>query len=82
MSATLRKSSLSPPGDFRTQVSALASIYHLQQGKTNPEYLIVLRKTYPLGGKKDSNDMQGYLTYGFIAFAGALLNMCPYVQFY
>ena len=55
--------------------------YHLQQGRTNPEYSIVLRKTYPSGGRKDSKDMQGYLACGFIASAGALLNVRPYIQF-
>jgi hypothetical protein len=30
---------------------------HLQQGRTNPEYSIVLRKTYPSEGKKR---LQGY----------------------
>jgi hypothetical protein len=29
---------------------------YLQQGLTNPEYSIVLRKTYPMK-RKDSNDM-------------------------
>jgi hypothetical protein len=31
--------------------------YHMQQGRTNPEYSIVLRKTYPSEGKKR---LQGY----------------------
>jgi hypothetical protein len=30
---------------------------HLQQGRTNPEYSIILRKTYPSRGKKR---LQGY----------------------
>jgi hypothetical protein len=34
-----------------TSVSFLSTC-HLQQGRTNPEYSIALRKTYPLGGKK------------------------------
>ena len=34
-----------------TSVSSTCSC-HLQQGQTNPEYLIVLCKTYPSGGKK------------------------------
>ena len=54
----LRKSSLSPPGGFRIQVSALASTCHLQQDRTNPAYSIVLYKTYPSGGKKR---LQGYV---------------------
>ena len=32
--------------------SALASTCHLQQGEINPEYSVVLSKTYPTGGKK------------------------------
>jgi len=32
--------------------------------------------------RKDSKDMQGYLAYGFITSAGALLNVHPYIQFY
>ena len=32
--------------------------------------------------RKDSKDMQGYLACGFIASAGALLNVRPYIQFY
>jgi hypothetical protein len=34
-----------------TRVSSTCS-YHLQQGRTNLEYSIVLHKTYPSGGKK------------------------------
>ena len=30
----------------------------------------------------DSKDMQGYLACGFIASAGALLNVRTYIQFY
>ena len=54
---SVKESSLSPPGGSRIQVSALASAYHPQQGRTNPEYSIVLRKTYPSGEKKR---LQGY----------------------
>ena len=43
---SVKESSLSPPESFRTQVSALASAYHLQQGRTNPEYSIIHRMTY------------------------------------
>ena len=49
---SVKESSLSPLGDIHTQGSALASTYHLQQGRTNLEYSIVLRKTYPSGEKK------------------------------
>jgi hypothetical protein len=58
-----------------TSVSSINTC-HLQQGRTNPEYSIVLCKTYSSGGKKDSNDMQGYLACGFIAFAGSITKMC------
>ena len=33
---SVKESSLSPPGGFHTQVSALASECHLQQGKIKP----------------------------------------------
>ena len=54
---SVKKSSLSPPGGIHTQVSTLASAYHLQRGRTNPEYSIILHKAYPSGGKKR---LQGY----------------------
>ena len=49
---SVKESSLSPPGEIHTQGSALTSTYHLQQGEINPEYSIVLSKTYPTGEKK------------------------------
>ena len=49
---SVKESSLSPPGGIHTQESALASACHIQQGEINPEYSIVLSKTYPTGGKK------------------------------
>ena len=67
---SVKKSPLNPPGGFRTQVSALASTCHMQQGRIKPEYSIVLCKTYPSGGKKR---LQGYArlcAYGFIASVG------------
>jgi hypothetical protein len=45
---------------------------HLQQGRMNPEYSIVLRKTYSSEEKKDSQNMKGYLACGFIASAGSI----------
>jgi hypothetical protein len=55
--------------------------WHLQQGRTNPEYSIVLHKTYPTGGnKKDSKGMQGYLARGLLHLQEALLKVCSYVQ--
>jgi hypothetical protein len=39
-----------------TNVSSLNTC-HLQQGRTNPKYSIVLHKTFPSGGKKR---LQGY----------------------
>ena len=69
---SVKETSLSPPGGFRTQVSALASTCHLQQGRTNPEFSIVLRKAYPSGGKKR---LQGYARLSglwVIAFAGSI----------
>jgi hypothetical protein len=41
---------------LHTSVSSI-NTYHLQQGRTNPEYSIVLHKTYSSGGKKK---LQGY----------------------
>jgi hypothetical protein len=54
-----------------TSVSFTCS-YHLQQGRTNPEYSIILRKTYPSGGKKR---LQGYARLSdlwIIATAGSI----------
>ena len=31
--------------------------------------------------RKDSKDMQGYMAYGFIVSAGALLKVRPYIRF-
>ena len=82
MSATLRKSLLSPPGGFHTQVSAphvLVTCNMVEQ--TLSTQLYSARLTHQ-EERKDSKDMQGYLTCGFIASAGALLNVRPYIQFY
>ena len=81
MSATLKKSSLSPPGGFHTQVSApyVPATYNRVE-QTLSTQLYSARLTHQ-EERKDSKDMQGYLAYGFIASAGALLNMHPYIQF-
>jgi hypothetical protein len=62
-----------------TRVSSTC-FYHLQQGRTNPKYSIVLRKIYPSGGKKYSKDMQGFLACGLLHLHEALLNVHPYIQ--
>jgi hypothetical protein len=54
---------------------------HLQQGRTNPKYSIVFRKTYPSRGKKDSKDMQGYLACGSWQLQEALLKVHHYIPF-
>ena len=76
MSATLRKSSLSPPGGFHTRVS---SSIHLEQTLSTQLYSARLNRQEE---RKDSKDMQGYLACGFIASVGALLNVHLYIQFY
>ena len=78
----LRKSSLSPSGGFHTQVSAphvLVTCNRVEQTLSTQLYSARLTCQEK---RKDSNDMQGYLTYGFIASGGALLNVRPYIQFY
>jgi hypothetical protein len=51
-------------------------------GRTNPEYSIVLRKTYPSGGnKKIPKIMQGFLACGILQLQEALLKVHPYIQF-
>ena len=82
MSATLRKSSLSPPGGFHTQVSAPhvpVTCNRVEQTLSTQLYSARLTRQKK---RKDSKDMQGYLAFGFIASAGALLNVRPYIQFY
>jgi hypothetical protein len=51
------------------------------ENKTLSTQLYTARLTYQ-EERKDSNGMQGYLAYEFIASAGALLNVRPYIQFY
>ena len=79
MSATLRKSSLSPPGGFHTQVSAPhVPVTCNRVEQTLSTQLYSTRLTHQ-GERKDSKDMQGYLACGFIASAGALLKVRPYI---
>ena len=82
MSATLRKSSLSPPGGLYTQVSApYVPITSNRVEQTLSTQLYFARLTRQ-EERKDSKDMQAYLACGFLASAGALLNVRPYIQFY
>ena len=82
MPATLRKSSLSPPGGFHTQVSAPhVPITYNRVDQTLSTQLYSARLTHQ-EERKDSKDMQGYLACGFIVSVGALLNVHPYIQFY
>ena len=78
----LRKSSLSPPGGFRTQVSApTVPVTYNRVEQTLNTQLYSTRLTRP-EKRKNFKDMQGYLACGFITSAGALLNVHPYIQFY
>ena len=82
MSVTLRKSSLSPPEGFHTQVSAPhvpVTCNRVEQTLSTQFYSVRLTHQEE---RKDSKGMQGYLACGFIASAGALLNVRPYIQFY
>ena len=73
---------LSPPGGFHTQVLVPhVPVTYNRVEQTLSTQLYSTRLTC-LEERKDSKDMQGYLAYGFIASAGALLNMHPYIQFY
>ena len=82
MSATLRKSSLSPLGGFHTQVLAPhVPVTCNRVEQTLSTQLYSARLTRP-EERKDSKDMQGYLAYGFIASVGELLNVRPYIKFY
>ena len=80
MSATLRKSSLTPPRGFHTQVPAPyvpVTCNRVEQTLSTPLYSARLIRQEK---RKDSKDMQGYLPYGLIASVGALLNVRPYIQ--
>ena len=82
MCTSLRKSLLSPPGGFHIQVLAShVPVTCNTVEQTLSTQLYSARLTYQ-EERKDSKDMQGYLACGFIASAGALLNVCPYIQFY
>ena len=79
MSATLRKSSLSPPGGFHTHVSAqYVPVTCNRVEQTLSTQLYSARLTHQ-EERKDSKGMQGYLACGFIAYTGALLNVHPYI---
>ena len=79
MSATLRKSSLSPLGGFQTQVSAphIHVTYNMVE-QTLSTQLYSARLTRQ-EKRKDSKGMLGYLTCRFIASARVLLNVRPYI---
>ena len=78
---SVKESSLSPPGGIHIQESTLASTYHQQHGEIKLWVLNYTQQDLPDRRKKDSKDKQGYLACGFIASAGALLKVCPYIQF-
>ena len=73
---------LSPPGGFHTQVSAPhvpVTCNRVEQILSTQLYSARLTRQEE---RKDSKGMQGNMACGFIASAGALLNVCPYIQFY
>ena len=77
----LRKSSLNPPGGFHTQVLAPhVPVTYNRVEQTLSTQLYSARLTHQ-EERKDSKDMQGYLACGFIASAGALLKVHPYIRF-
>ena len=81
MSTMLRKSSLSPPGGFHTHVPAPhVPITYNRIEQTLCTQLCSTRLTRQ-EERKDSKDMQGYLACEFIASAGALLKVRPYIRF-
>ena len=80
MSVTLRKSSLSPPEGFHTQVSAshvLVTYNRVEQTLSTQLYSTRLTRQEK---KKDSNDLQGYLVCG-LHLQKALLSVRPYIRF-
>ena len=82
MSATLRKSSLSTPGGFHTQVSAPhvpVTCNRVEQTLSTQLYSARLIRQEE---RKNSKDMQGYLACGLLHLQEALLNVCPYIKFY
>ena len=82
MSATLRKSSLSPPAGFHTQVLAPhvpVTYNRVEQTLTTQLYSARLTRQEE---RKDSKDMQGYLACGLLYLQEALLSVHPYIQFY
>ena len=82
MSATLRKSSLSPPGGFHTQVLAPyvpVTCNRLEQILSTRLYSARFTRQEK---RKDSKEMQGYLAYGLLHIQEALLSVRPYIQFH
>ena len=77
----LRKSSLSPPGGFHTQVSASHVPVTCNRVKQTLSTQLYSARLTRQEERKNSKDMQGYLASGFIASVGALLNVRPYIQF-
>ena len=82
MPATLRKSSLSPPGGFHTQVSAPHVPVTYNRVEQILSTLLYFARLTRQEERKDFKDMQGYLACGLLHLQTALLNVCPYSQFY
>jgi hypothetical protein len=65
---------------LHTSVSSI-NTYHLQQGRINPEYLIVLCKTYPSeGNKRLLRICRAIWLVASLHLQEALLKVHPYVQ--
>ena len=79
MSATLRKSSLSPPEGFPTQVSAphvSTACNRVEQTLSTQLYSARLTRQEK---RKDPKDMQDYLACGLLHLQEALLSVRPYI---
>ena len=75
---SVKESSLSPPGGFHTQESALSII----RSPTIGGVLNYTQQDLPDRRKtKDSKDMQGLFGLWVTASVEALLNMHPYIRF-
>jgi hypothetical protein len=76
-----RKSSLSPPVGFHTQVSApVVSVTCNRVEQTLSTQLYSARLTHQKK-RKDSKNMQGYLACELLQLQEALLKVHPYIQF-
>ena len=80
MSATLRKSLLSPPGGFHTQVSASHVTVTCNRVEQTLSTQLYSARLTSLEERKYSKDMQDYMACGLLHLQKALLNVRPYIQ--